>query len=418
MPQLKTIWTLILLLVVLGGCTKYDYALQDAKYELLDGRPIYAVQFANQVIQENPENAEAYLVRAMGLSEIARQAKVEQREAIYQRMTSSLTMADSLYRRYDDKIGVERVDLERKNAWLNEFNAGSAIFNKDKTTFSRAELVSSSTHFSNAIYIEPDSGASYWLLASIHMNLQDYIKALELMEEAEQKDPDGVSNYRKLKAIALANVDRCSESVPILEELAQSSPKDVNVRTALHNCYQYLGLYQSADGELDVLAVLRPTDPAISLYQARKKTREIDSEIKSLLESDSSFILTGEQLYVRSVEDVLQNVQQAEYLYLKAYRDSDENSDYAYPRGLFYFNLASMYKQFSEILEDPKDISNFQDIAREHYTNAIAPLKRSFGGQAEEKLVWNMLYQSYSYLGRKHDAALALRNLNALIDEI
>lgn len=409
--KLSFVFTSIFLLS-LSACQQTNYAVEEAKYEILDDRPLAAIQQANQAIKDDPENPDGHFYRAMGLSELARKEVVAKRYPLYERMVQSLDIAQEFYSQNNQKNEVANVDLERLNAYTREFNAATKLIDANKET-STQRLLDASLHLKNALLIAPDSASPYKLLARVHLQLNDSNRALEMVAKAQKVDSLRPAKYNLEKGIALQKLEKYSDALPLLEEASKNHPNNVDVMIALYNTYQKLGMLDSAERTLEKVAKLRPRDPVIKLHKGRKLAMEVQKKIIPYLSKDSLNKINPDQIYVKTVEDIIVSIQRTEYEFLEAYKDAPSEQAYALELGIFYFNLGAYYREFFNIMPLGKEKDNFENVAKENFGRSVEPLREALSGSEKDVMILNMLYQVFAYLGDETEKTTILKKLNS-----
>ena len=404
--------TLSIIVLTFSACQQTNYAVEEAKYEILDERPLSAIQQANQAIKDDPENPDGHFYRAMGLSELAKKEVVAKRYALYERMIQSLDIAEEFYSRKNQKNNVANVELERLNAYTREFNAATKMIDATKET-STQRLLDASSHLKNALLISPDSATPYRLLARIHLQLNDSNRALEMVAKAQKVDSLRPAKYNLEKGIALQKLEKFKDALPLLEESSRNNPDNVDVMIALYNTYQQLGMLDAAERSLEKVARLRPKDPVIKLHKGRKLAMDVQRKVIPYLSKDSLNKINPDQIYEKTVEDIISSIQRTEYEFLEAYKDAPSEQAYALELGIFYFNLGAYYREFYKIMPLGKEKENFQNVAKENFGRSVEPLREALSGSEKDIVILNMLYQVFSFLEDDTEKTNILKKLNS-----
>ena len=123
-----------------------------------------------------------------------------------------------------------------------------------------------------SIQLDPGYGASYQMLADVHLKEENFPEALAWFQKAVGFMPDDAETLLGLSK-ALVETGDITQGIKVLQKAAQADPKDARVHLQLSRLYFQMGDEKRAQEEAALSVKLRP--PAPSLVQPPTALRRI-----------------------------------------------------------------------------------------------------------------------------------------------
>ncbi len=219
---------------LLSGCAGGNPNIGDAEDALEGQNYEQALTSVEQAITEEPQNAEAYLLKGRILTQQA--ASVEEPE-------QHVALIEEGMEAYDQAIEINpelRSDVQGRLqlAYINEVQQGAAAFNETQD-YERA-----AAYFGAASALQPDSASAYLNEAYALVNAGRTTDAIEPLEETvariEQPDSSDAQTYLLLAQL-YQQEDRSQDAITVLEEVRDDFPNNSDLQAQLLNAYAQAG---------------------------------------------------------------------------------------------------------------------------------------------------------------------------------
>ncbi|MDG5767334.1 tetratricopeptide repeat protein [Balneolales bacterium ANBcel1] len=409
-----------------------DPHIESARLALAQGDFEEVIAAAQEAIDADPENANAYYYMGVAYASIASNNPPEERLEDYERAREYLEQARQMYAEQgisnDEAENLPEVIFE---LWAFEHNSGIQPLTDDIISSHEDSLILARHHFQNAIAINPDSSQSYSLLAEVYFAKGD-------MQEAERLtrtiiydlDDADLFNYYRL-ALYLMEDDRDAEAVDILYEAREIYPDEIEITQEIANAYLRLG---RTDEALEVVRELMEQDPENPQYrlvyatQIYQMVQELDDQIRSL--HDDVYDISAEiRERARSQEideaemnamsqEIEDKLAQADELIEESFRFSDEaeeqllialesepeNPDIHSTLGIVYQNRAAIYQDKRNMSEDVDEAEEFDAMARKYLERALPHYEKAAELEPDDQEHWMSLFRVYTNLGMNEKA--------------
>jgi len=426
---------LITIFAVIGlfaACQTTDPLVRNAQsaIQLLDFEE--ALDFANQALEENPNNVLALYYKGYALGALAEDLQPpSDRLPYYSDMRESMmhakAVADTMERRPSEIDEIEDFIIY---LWAYEHNSGAEIMTSDSVRQATPNPDQTALdHFRNAVTIEPDSSLSYIVMASIQYQTGDmpeatrsYEMAMERMDkpvyedyeflislyfmqnrfedardlsrEAMQAFPDEAL-FAQFLADSFLETGETEEALNMLSSLVAENPNNAQYRYAYGT-----QLYRVAEGDLNNASstyrrAYQMQEQLGSLSQSERAV--VERDIQNLMDEAEQSERQGTELSNQAIEQIQASIEQ---------NPGDDNA---------YNVLGIIYQNRAAALFDRRNNTRDNELARELDTQARETLNRSmvYYEQAaeinpDETAYWESLFQVYTTLGMDQKAEEAM----------
>ncbi|WP_138429118.1 tetratricopeptide repeat protein [Fodinibius saliphilus] len=298
----------------------------------------------------------------------------------------------------------EQADSLLTISWSNEHNQGIQLIQSDSTLDS-ASYQKAAAHFTNATILIPDSTVSYNMGARAYYKAQKPVKAIEILEDAR-------SNISELPVMLLdqltflyLNQDQPQKAIRLYEEGGSPSTLSLNLLHGLSNAYISAGEHRKAVSLLNDLADKKPNN---IIYKQSLATElyylaavHLNS-LKKSLRSDTTGTISF------SPADSLLNRAETQLKSLTTQNPS--NLELKERLAHFYHNSASKYQQILPLIADKESNAEVEEQIKVYLTSSLPLLEQLVEEKPKKKMLWQNLYQAYSYLGMHEKARKAKSN--------
>lgn len=364
--------TLALVIAVLAGgadgCAS-DPNVEGAKLYIRSGELDQAVESLNTALTENPDNAEALVLRA---DVMRRQAENETDPAALQGLIDGAVADLDRARTLDPTVGT----TERLAAWAFAVNEGNKVLrNPDMEASDAAALLQSS------IALMPDSVQGHFGYGLALIQLDRAGEAVAPLERSIEIGPDP-TGYFYLGRAHLLN-DNSAEAVTAFENGLAAYPENADLQTAL----------------LDAYVRTNQTDRAIERYDAALAGMATGGADEALLRYNYGSLLLQAERYDDAQEQLLRSIELA-----------PDNSDAQYNLGATYNNQAKVFDEQASETQDNDEANRLTERRNELLEQALAPLLRArelSAASGDEANACSALFRVYAQLGRTEEAAEA-----------
>ncbi|MCS7081416.1 MAG: tetratricopeptide repeat protein [Bacteroidota bacterium] len=225
-----------LVLLGFGGCSG-DPNVEGAKLNLRQQDYAKALENLDKALQKNPQNAEAWRLKAQTLVELARREQdFNKHFELATQAKEALDKAKELILQDPKAAGLKQeVDNLYKIAWAYEFNRAAQAFQRGSAD-NREPFIEAAQGFELAAMWQPDSTVNYINAAYAYINAQRPEKAIAPLERALQK---GEKDPQLLMLLAELYVTggRVEDAIQFLKAQRERNPDNADLLTALLNVY-------------------------------------------------------------------------------------------------------------------------------------------------------------------------------------
>lgn len=139
-------------------------------------------------------------------------------------------------------------------------NSAATLYEIANIHVAKGELISAKLVLEKAIQINPDNKWYQLLLAQIYQNNKQYINASEIYDELIQKDPDNL-DYYYMKALLLTSGEQYDDAVKAYDQLEAKAGFNEQISLARQHLYQLMGKKKEAYTEIEKLIKHDPSTP-------------------------------------------------------------------------------------------------------------------------------------------------------------
>ena len=374
--------------VLLAGCAVGDPNINEAESALEDGNYDAALESVERALEENPENAEAFLTRARIFEAQAEEAETpEERVQLYEQVAEARQQAAEL-----SPDARSQVESQRQFSYIDLMQRGAERFNDAQEAQDPELFRETASFFTSARLIAPDSSDAYTNEAFALLNAGDREEVVPVLERAIETNQDtaDVDLYSILSSLYL-QFGQEEDALNLLDEAVQFYPENQEVQELRLNAF-------TAAGEMD-----RALDAYREQVEQNPDNAIFRYNYGSLLLNNGQYEEAAEQLE----------------------RAAELNPD----DGSIFFNLGAAYvnqaadrdDQISavetEVQEEGRELTDEEDARleelagerRELIEQAIGPFEQAFDMMDESDenfgVVCRELYRAYVLVDRTDDAA-------------
>ncbi len=373
---------IIVVLMVFLGFTFMGYQcgsteLTSAKLYIQQKNYDKALDLLQKEVQKNPQSDEGFYLLGVIYGE----------KEQYENMADAFNKSLAISKTYQENITqlTQSHWAKEFNQAVKSFNAAQSTTNKDsaKIHFDRA-----ANDFQNAISIAPDSTDSYLNLAFVHIQIGNFDKAEQTLEQFLErgKSPEAYIYLGRIlydkgvnqKATdSLASKESFNKAIQVLEEGRKLYPDNSDILGALQNAY--IGA-ERVNESIDVFKQAAESNPNSPQHQY-----------------NYGVILLGDNKF-----------EEAEQRFKKAV---ELKSDYADA----HYNLGVTYVEWGNYLNEQAEKTGQMGSAyKEKYTQALPYLEKVVELQPDNIPGWDALYKVYARLNMMKEAEDAYEKVNKL----
>jgi hypothetical protein len=356
-----------------------------------------ALRFANEATREQPENAEAHLLKAEIIEQYSRNFQPSDRNEMYADMAQSLTKAVDFAASDEGVTMQNRAGSVRDSAYLYERDAAENVLQNSEplTTENRDAVVA---HLENTRIIKPEDTWSYNRLFELYYEMDQTTEAIAILELMYE---NGLTSDRHVEALAFLYYDneQYEESLPYFRTAWAEGSGHLNSGRGLANALITLGRQAEAEPILDRLSRVDGLRVETRLAYGRLLA---DKGLGKISKINTT---ANHPAPKDSLESALEIIEEAESELAAAYDLNRDHPSTNYVFGLFYHNLAfsieAFYREYPFLEPDEQE-----DEMREQLYKSVSYLELA----AEERpdaTLWKSLYNAYVYLDMRENAARA-----------
>ena len=356
--------------VLLGGadgCAS-DPQVEGAKLYLRSGELDQAMENLDSALAENPDNADALLLRAEVLRTMATEERdPAARQALVDRMVADLNRVETL--------APGTADQERLQAWALTLTKAASLLNAED-----ADVDVAAALLRSSIELQPDSSQGYFNLGLTEIRRGDSEAAIAPLQRAVEIDPSAQAYYYLGRSQLLS--DMGTEALATFEMGAEAYPDDATLRTSLLDAYVRTG----------------QTDRAIERYDAALQATE-GSEEEALLRYNYGSLLLQAERYDEAIVQLNRSLEL-----------NPDNGDAQYNLGATYNNQARALTEQANATADNDEAERLiarRDVLLEQALEPLLRARTLSAGTETETNVCGALFRVYAQLGRTDEAAEA-----------
>lgn len=426
------ILTAVAMLFLVMSCGITDPNIESARLALIQADYEEVIASAEDAIEANPDNPDAYYYLGVAYASMASEQDPEDRLENYEKAREHFDTARRLYDEQeisnDEAENLPEIIVE---TWGWEHNSGIEPLTDDILSSEEDSLQLARHHLNNATTINPDSVQSFNLLAEVQFALGDLEAAEEttrhVIYEMERGD---LFNYYRL-AHYMMETDRDREAIAVLQEAREQFPDEIEVIQEIANAYLRLG---ETDEAMEVVGELIERDPENPQYrlvyatQIYQLVQDIDDEIRDM--QDEIYDLSREVRQIaqepgateEDIQDQLAELERlesevegmieqsftlsedAENELMTALDMNPDNPDIHFTLGIVYQNRAAVYQGLRNMADDMEQAEEYDNTAREYLEEALPYYERAAELDPDDVEYWRSLFRVYTNLGMEEEA--------------
>lgn len=399
-----------------SACTQ-EPTIQEAKLNLDRENYQKALSAANKAIDENSSAPEPYYYKGLTHYRLARQkTDPSKRKHDYRTMREALSTALKLYEDTEDQ-STEREDINPllRSAWSEEHNSGTRIIDTD-SSLTEGLMNNAIAHLENATVLIPDSTVSFQALGNAYYRSGDISKAINAFEQIVERDSSKITDVLEKLAFLYLEKGEADKATEYYQMADTTFENDLNIIHGLANAYISRDNHSKAIPLLRDLNERSPRNIEYHLalgtelyYLAREKADSVTTLYPEYKEDKDS---TGLREMEQKIETIRESIREAEEHMTKAAKLEDETVEILNSVASFHQNCATVYKQLHDLRPTEDEKTQYQQLIESHLEDAIPYLQTLTETQEEDQKYWSQLYQIHSYLGNSDRADEALQKSN------
>lgn len=420
------------MMLYLASCGT-DPNIESARLALLTEDYSEAIENARAAIEADSTNPEGYHLKGVSIASRAFDGPVEEREPDYNEARELFDQAEALYE--DQTItGGDRDDMHEFifDIWGTEFNTGIDMLTEDIVSSDEDSLRKARYHFTNSKTIQPDSLQPYSLLAEVNYALGDYEQAIEVTESIlyDLGMTDDLYSYYRLAAFH-QELDNFPKAIEIMEDARERFPEEMEIIQELAFMYFQEGQTDRAIEEVAELIERDPENPEFRIVygsQMYQIALRVDDEIQEIneqimdkrqeiqeaareegfteedLEEMEAEIAELEEKRAEHMEEQERFAQEAEEELLQAKEMAPEDPDVYNTLGIIYQNRGAQMFDLRNLENDPEKINEYDERGREYLREALPYFEEAVELDPDDQESWRSLFEIYVQLGDEEKA--------------
>lgn len=420
------------LMLYMAACGT-DPNIESARLALLTEDYDEAIENARQAIEADSTNPEGYHLKGVSIASRAFAGNVEEREPEYSEARGLFDRAEELYEE-QTTIGGDRDDMREFifDIWGTEFNTGIDMLEDDIISSERDSLELAKHHFINSKTIQPDSLQPYTILAEVHYALGEYEDAINVTEAIlyDLGETDDLYSYYRLAAYH-QELDNFPKAIEIMEDARERFPDEMEIIQELAFMYFQEGRTDEAIDQVAELIERDPDNPEFRVVygsQMYQIALRIDDEIRDIneqimekrqeiqaaaqeegfteedLDEMEAEIHELEDKRAEHMEEQQRFIDEAEEELLAAKEMAPDDPDVFNTLGIIYQNKGAQYFDLRNLENDPEKINEYDDRGREKLREALPYFERAVEIDPDDQESWRSLFEIYVQLGDEEKA--------------
>jgi len=429
-------YKLFLLLFAFAGflwsCESTSPLVNEVQLNLVTGNFDAALETVNTAIEEDPNNHIAHFYKGVVLSSQAESFEdPREREEYYARAKDSYDTARSLMQEMEETPAeLEELNNTVISYWADEYNMGVNIQNDD-SLFNATEdpYRTSLAHLENAVTINPDSAMTYQVLSSTHFQLEQIDRAISTYEEAMERleEPES-SDYEYLTSLYIYD-GQYEKAIDMAEDALERDPGNSMFVQFMADAY-----IQSGDREkaVEIVQDLIDEDPENPQYrrvlgtQIYQNVEELGSEVSDMYEelfqlrqqvrglsgderADAEASIEEMSQEIDDIEAQIDELTQISAEQMEKVVELEPESESAnFILGIIYQNRAANLFERRNNTTDNAQANEYDAMAREVLQDALTYYERAAEINPDNPENWQSLFQVYTTLGMEEEAEEAM----------
>ncbi|MCA9732450.1 MAG: tetratricopeptide repeat protein [Deferribacteres bacterium] len=353
---------LILVAAFLVGCQPKE--ITSAKVYKQQNDWDNAIVQLEKAVQTYPANAEAHYLLGEAYGEKKRWAEMSKEFGESLKINSAHENDIKYYR---DKY------------WVENFNKGVELFNKD-------DMEGSVSSLNTAVTIDPARPESYRNLAVAYVRLDKMDEAIDAYKNAINVDPKHVETINNM-GLTYFQMNKFEDAIETFKKVLEIDPSNEKAISTIAFSYDRLG----------------QTDKAIAAYENALKS-----------EPDNADLLFNYARLFYQKEDYNKAISILE----KVVENNPDDYESLLSVGDSYLRIAESFKNDANKLDadggSTAKIDELRGLAKESYEKAIKYLERAVSIKDDVSTIWHNLGVAYINAGRVEDGTKAFEKAEAL----
>lgn len=421
---------IILLIGFMAGCGSSNPFADDAQSSIEEQNYQAALDAAEQAISEYPADPLGYYYKAVALGNLADEQPAGQRQSYYERMNETFQKAREVASQLEDPSDapdeLSRIDVVKDAIWRTEHNQGIAYATDDslmgtvENPYERA-----AEHLRNATYVWPDSMLSYDVLSQIYALQANFEQAAEVKGKvlnSESWEPD-TSDYAQYGNY-LMRAGQTEKAVEVLEKAQERYPDGVQIRQLLADLYMRTGRQEQAISMVRDLVEQDPDNPRYRLalgtqiYQAALTYSDsLDANVERIYDiqqqardqeitaDEADSMITRLRDQNAELRDIFIKRGQEAVTHLEQVLEAQPKNERALnSMAIIYQNWGLTVFDQRNLTRDNEKAKKLAEEARGYLEESMKYYERATEISPDNTEYWNALFQIYTTLGMDEKA--------------
>jgi len=347
-------------------------------------------------LQNDVQNSSLTIEKASLLAEISEKTNPPSQRLPYYRNLRDMADAN-----YSDENVRQEIDQYVQTLWTFEQTEGVKLLQQNPSGMDEQLTDEVISHFKNAITVNPDSLATYNLLANTYYRSNRYDQAIQTLESAlENIEPDPSEIREKLAYLYLesGNID---SSIRVYKDLVDDYPERAQIRHGLANAYMLNNEHDSA------ILILRDL---IEDYPNRIEYKEsLAGELYFKFRSSAlQYINSDRTVSETDRDEFLQKLDEITTLYSEIDSTVPLSDEIAYRKAAYLKNSAGYLADLSS----NSTVNQFEEYRIELLNRSMALWERLSENNPDNISYIRNLYDVYVELGMTEEAESIKRSYN------
>lgn len=393
---------MVALMVTFGflySCTLVNH-FQQAENDKDNHKYSIALESINRVVEREPDNAEAWILRAEILASLARTQNANARTEAYTDMVGTVDRAIRLAKEVNSSELEQRAVQVKSAAFNFEYELAVSFLDKTDSADNPASMLAAVPHLENARFIQPGYEDIYEALIHVYTANNEYEKAISALFEI--KDISGFDAFRHERLgflyYQMQDYERAIEQLQISWMSGRGSS---NSGRGLANAFKKLNDFSSEREILEQLSEMEPDNIYHHIALGKNLAAEL-AEIILTLKSEGITPSVREQ-----AEQLFSEIERVESVFIRAVQIEEEHILANLSTGLYLRNTAFLLKLESEFLNSVLEDDELSAKTDDLLYRSLIYLEKAIELDPYQPFIWAAIWPVYDSLQMSDEAKKA-----------
>lgn len=350
-------------------------------------------------LSDQPRNSQLHLEKAEILFKIAEQTTPPANRLHYYKNMRDIAESGAI-----DQGDASTLHELISKAWSYEQGEAVKLLQREESEIQESNTERITSHFNNAITVNPDSLVTYNLLANTYYRTGNFNRAIQTLEEALGYDHSDRHDIREKLAYLYLESGNIENAIEHYRALSEDSPENSLLRHGLANAYMLNEQHEEA---------IRLLRDLIKDYPNRIEYKEsLAGELYFTFREDlKQLIRNTEEVSSAEVNEFFEILNEIDSIF----HDLDEtvplSDDIAYRKAAYLNNTSRLLKQLATYTNE--NTTALLEKRREAYLNRAMDLWERLSENNPDNINYvRNLYEIYVNLGMNEEADSLKRSYN------